>query len=518
LAALLLTTPLFAACAFLMDFDELQKGNGGAGGSGQTGGRSGQSGGNGGAAGGAAGADASADSSSSGGAPSGGAGGGGTGGRGTDGGENCPSGCADTDPCTVDACTTSGCTHTYTPGVFLDGLSDKATLPEFHRVTIAVQRPNFYLSALASTTSGTDVVFYGLNATDANLSAGRELSKLGTFNGRVPVSAAGMASTTNGLVLNVFVAMGQQLGQAAQVWELTVDPAFGVRSATPAATDDNYAAPPTAYPVAWSPSGTEVYAAWPGATSGVFMHRAGSAAEGPGASPALAAPGGKVTHVAPLSAGVLPGVLFVNSRASVQVFGQLVPISLGACDATPGTLTQALTTHSLVDGIWLGGWTKTKTAGGWVSELKPVLCGTSSSGVGCLGSISCQAEDAKYDGIRNPAFTFVRNVNGNDAVGRVYEIMALPYVNTVSNEAGISLQMLQVDFDTATPDASVRTQTITTTPISIVTMPPGANNAGPDLPAMAFLEPHHLAIAWIQPGATAGQELHVERHRVCFPR
>jgi hypothetical protein len=247
------------------------------------------------------------------------------------------------------------------------------------------------------------------------------------------------------------------------------------------------------------------------------MHRSGQPADGPGASPAIAAPGGKVTHVAPLSAGVLPGVLFVNSRASVQVFGQLLPISLGACDASPGTLTNALTTHSLVDGIWLGGWTKTKTSGGWVTEVKPLICGTSSSGVACLGSLTCQADDAQYDGVRNPAITFVRNVIGNDPAGRVYEIMALPYVNTQINEAGIGLQMLQVDFDTSTADASVRSTPITQNPVPVVKMPPGTNNAGPDWPAMAFLEPDRLGIAWIQPAAT-GQELHVERHKVCFPR
>jgi hypothetical protein len=504
LGALFLTTPIFAACAFVMDFDELQKGNGAAKGTGGTSGTS---------AGGAAGADASAGASASGGA--GGAGGTSGAGGDTDGSSNCPTGCADTDPCTVDECAATGCTHTYTAGVYLDGLSDKTTAPAVHRVTITAQKPNFYLSALVSTPTGTDVVFHGINATDTTLSAARQLSKLGAFNGRVPVSAAGIAATSGGLVLDVFVAMGQTLGQPAQVWELTVDPALGVRSAAPAAADDNYGAPPTAYPVAWSPSGADVYAAWPGATSGVFLHRAGDPAAAAGAGPAFAAPGGKVTHVAPLSAGNLPGVLFVNSKASIQAAGQLFPISLGACDANPGALTSAFTAHSLVDGVWIGGWTKTKNAGGWVSELKPLFCGASSSGAGCLGAITCQGDDLSYDGIRNPSVVFVSTPT--DPVGRVYEIMALPYVNTQDNAAGIGLQMLQVDVDISTPDASASTKPITPSPVPIVTIPPGANNTGPDWPAMAFLEPDHLAIAWIQPAAS-GQELHVERHKVCFPK
>jgi hypothetical protein len=298
------------------------------------------------------------------------------------------------------------------------------------------------------------------------------------------------------------------------VWELTVDPALGVRSSVPAAADDNYEAPPTAYPVAWTPGGTDVYAAWPGATSGVFLHRAEGAPE---TSPIFPAPGGKVTHVAPLAAGALPAVLFINSNASVQAFGQLVPISLGGCDAQPGSLTSAVTAYSLVDGIWLGGWTKTKTGGGWVAEIKPLICGASSSGVGCIGSPRCEASDEPYTGIRNPAITFVSR--STDPVGRVYEIMALPYVDTPNDTAGIGIQVLQVDFNATTPDASVDATPITPNPVPIVKTKPGTGALpGPDWPAMAFLEPDHLGIAWIQPGATTGQELHVERHKVCFPK
>lgn len=500
-----LLTPLLGACAFLMDFDELQKGNGvkGTGGGGQTG-----TGGDASASGGSSGNDASPDGSGG----SSGAGGTGAGG----GGGNCPTSCADTDPCTVDTCEVSGCVHTHTPGVVLDGLSGKIEAPAFHRVTIGAHKSSFYVSSFGTTAAGSDVVFHTFSTTDDALSTGRELSKLGNFNGRVPVSAAGIAATTNGLVLSVFVAMGQTLGAPAQVWELTIDPTFGVKSSTPAHTDDDYEGPATAYPVAWSPSGTDVIAAWPGTTSGVYMHHAGSPTEATGASPAFAAPGGKVTHVAPLAAGALPGVVFVNSKVSIQALGQLLPITLGGCDARPGSFTNAISAYSQVDGIWIGGWTKTLAAGGWVSEMKPLICSTS-GGVACLGSPRCEATDQPYTGIRNPTMTFLTDQN-DPVVGRVFEIIALPYVNTGDNAAGIGIQMLQVDFDVSTADAGVKTKVLTPTTIPLVSTTIGANSAGPDWPTMAFLPPDHLAIAWIQPAATAGQEVHVERHKVCFPK
>lgn len=488
--------PLLSACAFLLDFDELQRGNaagGKDGGGGQSNG------------GGRAGSAGSEEAGPSGGADSGG-----------DGSATCPTGCDDSEPCTVDTCEASGCTHTYTPGISADGLSEVLRAKTFHRATLSAWNGSFYLSALKSTASGTEVALHAFDAKAKGIGAGKDLTSLANFNGLVPVSAAGIAGGSSALVLKLFVAMGQALGAPAQVWEVTVDPALGINGAVPAAVDDNYAAAATVYPVAWTPSDKEVWVAWPGATAGVFLHRATAPAEAAGSAPRFGAAGGKVTDVAPLAAGSVPGVLYLNARPMVEAVGQAIALPLAGCDAHPGTLTSATSAFTQIDGVWLAGWTKTLSTGSTVAEMKPVLCGVGTT-PGCIGSPKCDASDQSYTGIRNPAALFLTDVN-NPMVGRVYEAIALPFLDIANAKVGLGLQLTELDFDVTGPDASEKATPVTTSPVPLASGAPGPNNSGPDWPALAFLPPDRLAVAWIEPGDAGGQALHVERHKVCLPR
>lgn len=98
----------------------------------------------------------------------------------------------------------------------------------------------------------------------------------------------------------------------------------------------------------------------------------------------------------------------------------------------------------------------------------------------------------------------------------MYEAMVSPYVK--GTEVGIDLQLIQIDFNSSNLDPGQRTKNVTTDPVSLVKGTAGPNNAGPDWPAMVFLPPDHLGIAWIAPGDASGQELRVERSKICFPR
>jgi hypothetical protein len=175
-----------------------------------------------------------------------------------------------------------------------------------------------------------------------------------------------------------------------------------------------------------------------------------------------------------------------------------------------------LSAFTQIAGLWVGGWTKTLTAGSSVTETKPIVCGASGAGVGCIGSQTCDSGDQTMPGVRNPAVLFVTAVT--DPVGRVYEIQAAPYVDPAKSQVGLGLAMVQIDFNLSQRDGGERATVITTTPIPLSTAPRGTDNSGPDWPAMAFMAPDRLAIAWIEPGGIAGQELHIERHRVCFPK
>jgi hypothetical protein len=328
------------------------------------------------------------------------------------------------------------------------------------------------------------------------------------------VSAGGIAAASQSLALKLFVVMGQTLGSPAQVWEVTVNPTLGVTSAASAALDSNYAAAPTVYPIAWPLSDTDIGAAWPGVTAGVFLHHAGSAPEAAGANPRFGPLGGKVSMLAPLLAGSDPGVLYVNAQPRVEAVGQLLPSTLGSCYAGTASYTSIVSASVQLDGIWLAGWTRTLTDGTTLQEFKPIVCGGTSGNRGCAGSSKCESTDQSYPGVRNAAVVFF--TRPTDPPGRVFEAMATPYVK--GKEVGIDLQAVQIDFNLSNLDAGQKTKSVTTDPISIVKSTAGPNNAGPDWPAMAFLPPDHLGIAWIAPGDASGQELHVERRKICFPK
>lgn len=508
----LAVVPFATACAFLIDFDELQKGN-------QTAAKDGGTGGSSSSAGGGGGAGQEASTGTTGGTA-------GTGGSlpsdastndATD-ASGCASSCDDRDPCTVDACSAGACTHTHTAGIVPDGLSTKLSAKTFYRATLAAHKDTFYLSALRTAAlSGTDVVLHTFGARDALLSAGKNLTSIAAFGGKNPRSAAGIAAGDSDLFIKFSVAMGGTIGQAAQVWEVTTDASLTVQGAAPAAADSNYLGAATTYPIAWSPSGAEVYSAWPGAAGGVFVHRAGDAPLATGAPPALGGTA-QITSLAPLGAGSIPAVFYIGAGPYVQAVGQANPFPLGGCDARPGTYTDAFSAFTKIQDLWIGGWTKTLTAGGTVSETKPIVCGSSSSGVACLGSPRCDSGDQTLPGVRDPAILFVTNTG--DPAGRVYQIVAAPYVDPAKNQMGLDLDMVQIDFNLSQPDGGEKTTHITPTPIPLSTVMGGASAAGPDWPAMAFMDPDRLAIAWIEPDASViGQDaLHVERHRICFPK
>src|ERR1041385_3355318 len=282
------TLPLATACAFLIDFDELQRGN-------EITSKDGGSGGKGSSAGGSAGTGGSDEAGATGGAN---AAGGAQSDASTGDSGACPAGCDDKDSCTVDTCTSAGaCTHTHTPGIVSDGLSVKALARTFHRVTLAAHKDQFYLSALKTTVTGKDVLLHSFGAKETTLGVGKNLTNLAAFNGLAPVSAAGIAAGDADPVIKLYVAMGQTIGQPAQVWQVTTDTSLAVLSAVPAAADNNYAGSATTYPIAWAPSGSEVFAAWPGATAGVFLHHASNPTEPTGVQPTF----GGTTAVTSLS-------------------------------------------------------------------------------------------------------------------------------------------------------------------------------------------------------------------------
>lgn len=490
--------PLLASCSFLLDFDELQsKGAAGAAGNAAGGADGSASGGTAGTGGGSTTNDAS------------------TGGTQADASE-CPGGCDDNDPCTENLCTAEGCQNPPQPGLVPDGLAQVLTAPAFHRVTMTSRGDRVYLSAFETTTSGPEVVLNSFGKTGTDLSTPVQLTTVGEFGSSVPISAAGMVAPDTGTGLVAYVAVGTTPADPGVVVRLTfgLDLSFVQGQATSTTVAD-YVGSPQLYPVVWQPTGGEVTAAWPAPMGGVLFHT--GTTQITTASGDIGVSEGRVLGLGPLAAGTTPGALYVTETGvHVQALNQLLPKTLTLCDTSAGTFTSATTAFTgLLNGVWMGAWSKQLTTSA-VTETRPILCLSGATGSGCGAPEMCGSTgDNVLPGVRNIALSFL-SVQG-DPPGRVYEISASSFVDSATTEGGISLSSFRADFNLDNPDAGVDAVAVTQTPVELSRMPLGTNGLGPDWPAMALLPPDKFGVAWIQPSESGGDELHIERYRICFP-
>jgi hypothetical protein len=471
----LLAAPLASACGFLLDFNELQRGT-----------------------------PKSVDA---------GKGSGGHPADGTDAAPHCGMDCADADPCTIDACEKAGCTHTYTAGVVPDGLSVTVPGEKFHRVTMTSLGNRFYMSVLRSTGAKFDVELNHFSNVDTILTGPVSVSGVAGLPA-MPVSAMGLAPGPLGLDIEGYVAVGPAPTLPAHVYKLLFGLQLKFASATAAAADANYLGGLRVYPVAWSEGvANALWGAWPGNGSGVYLHN-GTTTTPAGALPTIAT-GAQVVALAPLGVGAVPGVLYVSDGPYAQALGQPTPVALGQCDTRAGAFSSA--TSAPVPGLpgaWSGAWSKT-VGSSVLTEQLVVGCVNQRGVSACGGSTKCEAKDL-IAGVRNPALTFAK-VQG-DPAGRVYEIFVLPAIDLAKNTASLQVQVVRADINLTSGDAGVQTLSLTPTPLELASAQVTRMDQGPDLPAVAFVGPDKFAVAWIQPSATgSGDELHVERERICFP-
>lgn len=478
-----LSATLLPACAFILDFDALQKGE-----------ATEDAGADGHAEDGAAAHDAATDVSEP---------------------DPCPTGCDDEDPCTEDTCTPGGCTHTVQPGVVPDGLDEVVTAETLHRVTMTARNDRFYLSALKTAGSSFELDLHHFDKTDASLSAPIHVSELDDF-GAQPVSAAGLAAPDAAFEITAYVAFGTSPSLPAQVHRLTFDLDLEYQESLPAAADSNYSGGRRIHPIAWQPPGGDVYGAWPANGGGIFLHT-GQNTQLPGEEPLFGKNQGQVFALAPLSAGSSPAVSWATAdRVNVQAVGQLLPSVLGQCDQRPGTFLSLDTGYTTLEGYWFVGWTKQLSQNGVVSEAKPVECRKQGALVACGGKARCGADDTLETDIRNAQLDFL--TRQDDPAGRVYEVLVQPKIDASASEATLVLEVVRVDIDPTMLDAGADVLPITSDPVQLAKTAFALSDDGPNWPALALLPPDRIGVAWLQPASDeSGDELHVQRHRICFP-
>lgn len=473
------TCSLLASCAFLLDFDELEKkGAGDAGVSGAAG----------------TGMDAG-DTPEAGPDPCG--------------------GCDDGDACTEDVCLPSGadfaCRH-YSRGLIDDGLSASFPAEAVHRLTLAGNQEGFYGSLLSTNASGAlQLELFRAGKDGAEVSAGPPLAGPATST-LTPVSAAGLVAERSVLpAIHAFVALQNAAGEK-HVWHVATDGAFGqVVAAAPLSTepfvaDDEH----RWYPTAWA-HGNGVHAAWITSSGEIQLHTVGTAL-GSKLGTAAASLSEFPTAIAPLGNEVgEPGVLYlVGAKGYAHMRGGAAQ-ELSLCDATPGIPFSADTSYSGISGFWFGTWSKLTSDSAFpvLSESRSIACqGTTCQTAGsddCSSQPDRRANSAVADGLTRP-----------DVEPRViYQVYATPYAieDNGVRLTELQLQALRIDFDqvlAGNPQQAVRplVGSIAGVPVARGTF---LQDDEPRAPALVTGGGDRVLVGWL-----TKRSAELRRYKMCF--
>jgi hypothetical protein len=479
-----LLAPALVSCVWILDFDELQtEEDKGAG----------------------------AGSSGKGGTDSGGGTGGSSGTAGEGGSGDCPSQCFDNDPCTLDGCTANGeCTREPVTGLALDGVDETIPADTTYRVTMAPGPDAFFLSSYTIDGVNPEVAFYRLDA-NAPTDALTKIADLGGLNlgDATPISAAGLAVDNALGRIHAFIGMGNDAG--ARLWHVVLDMNYEVVSRTIVLTGYGEQTPYN-YPVVANLGG-EIAATWINGSQNVSLWT------GKLAGPSEVAVGRTPMTVALIATDANdPLALYGVDGGGVFVEGSGFPaVGMDECQVNPGGYLSAASVSTGIPGFWIGYWTKYALPGdeGYLTtDARGIGCGAS----GCASAPATDCGSAANNLVRNVAVAGA--VRPGDPTGVVHMIQVTPLIGTEDNGATLSAGLLanasRIDFGDVPFQGETMTTDLGSVPLAAMptTLP---NLEGPDWPAVAYVPPNRIAIAWTQPAPTTGSEVRIQRYRLCAP-
>jgi hypothetical protein len=276
---------------------------------------------------------------------------------------------------------------------------------------------------------------------------------------------------------------------------------------TPVPVGDSYfAIAPTNYPVAANIAGT-VYGAW--ITEAQTIELAGLGATNTTFSATTQA----TTLAMFATSDNQPAVLYTGTGSGVFIESTVGLTPVDECEPATGLYLSAQAVPIGIAGLHLGSWTKvggTGPDGFLINESKLVGC----SPQGCTADNSCDSGDGP---IRNSA-AVTAELPG-DPAGVVHYAVATPYIAAGAEpetvDAGLSLQLVRIEFGADPLAGGPPTSIPIGPPFDLSRKPTDASFSGPDWPAVAYVEPDKIAVAWIETGG-AQQEVRIQRYQMCL--
>jgi hypothetical protein len=442
------------ACAFLLDFDELQEG-GGSGGSAEGG--------------------------------------------------TCPESCDDFDPCTIDHCDAAQdppvCVHD--PAFLVDdGLDYTEEVKFAYRVSLTAGSTKFYASSFVTSGTAYDVRTYSFDGASDTVSPGPSFSELQPAASGFPVSAFSLAADKSKVPFEVngYLAIGADIGptDVGRVYRITLDENLGVTGVTDTSGSANYAASSVfRAPSAFKVEGGPVWGTWIGPGDEVLVH------PGTGVAQALSNSAGAQVAAPAAGPNAQGGAFYISDAPKVQLPTMSIASPINECNTEPATAwLSASTTYSGIENIWLVTWTKA-TGQSVVSQTQTFSCTVGF----CAEGLSC----VEAPGVRNQVYALLRR--NLDPSNILYEFIARPAIDPGAGEGVLSLLMVRARL--APVDAGGGAELIQS--LELARYPLGSKGEGPDWPAIALLGEDRVGVAWIEQHETQNYAIRFKRFRACYP-
>jgi hypothetical protein len=431
--------------------------------------------------------------------------GGGAGGQGGD--PDCGN-CDDLDPCTTDGCEVVDgeptCQHQAVVGLALDGIDETYVADDHVRVTMVGGPDAFYFSDFGEFDGERDLLLFRLGADEGESELATSFAAFELTGAGQPVSAAGLAVDDSiGLRVHAFVGSENTVMPGARAWHLILQ-GEALTPLQPLPVGDDYATHiPTNYPVAINIDGA-IYGAWITAAQSIELSGVSAI------NPVLATGLQPTTLTLMATSDDRPAVLYTGTGSGAYVETADASFPVNECQANDGAYFSSTATWIGLPGAYVGSWTK--AADEFLThESKLVLCGPGE----CVSDATCEGGNSDIVA-RNIVATSAKLPG--DPAGVVHYAQATPFLTQGAEpdsvDAGLLLQLLRIDFG----DDPLVDETSTTEigpALQIARAASDDTHAGPDWPAIAYVAPDKVAVAWLQPGAD-GDELRVQRYQMCL--
>lgn len=429
--------------------------------------------------------------------------------------------CTASDVCMVAACVDGQCQESAISGIVTDGPDAVLDAEQIFRSDLTSAGDRFF-SAAYGTFSGTKDIVLRAHGTSGNPVANETTFRKSVDGAGIEIGspASLLPDTRLGLRLNAYAAVKTDLTFYGQLVRLQFDRNLNVLSDfEPAISDQaNYQfVSDRLGPAGGLLTTGETFVVWAGGAApspGIYL-QTGDQIQQSSVGPMFPTAVNNIRGLASISGPTLPGAVWMSDgatglRLQVGIQGNN-PTSVVQCDSTAGYSGYLLDVDRSISNVWTVAWTK-KQGDLFVSELSALSCNDG----GCIdlttlgANRTCaqsQIEGRVFPGFHSISTRTMRRQGDPDNV--IYQAVLLAAND--GTDSSVTLLVNRVEFDLAN-DTQEKPVPVGE-PITFAKQPAAQ---GPRDPKVALLPPNRLAVSWIAPKAGGGEELHVQRHRICF--